>query len=60
MLERLDFAVGSLADFTELRRRFSALPMAPKIMPSRDTGVDISSPGRKSLTLLVGERKPRA
>lgn len=55
MLERLDFAVGSLADFTELRRRFSALPMAPKIMPSRDTGVDISSPGRKSLTLLVGE-----
>lgn len=55
MIERLDFKVDSLADFTELRRRFTACEMAPKIMPSRNVGVDISSPGRKSLTLLVGE-----
>lgn len=55
MPERLEFTVESLADFAELRRRFRSFPMAPKIMPSRDLGVDISSPGRKSLTLLVGE-----
>ena len=55
MANRIEFTVESLADFTELRRRFASFPMAPKIMPSRDLGVDISSPGRQSLTLLVGE-----
>lgn len=54
-VERLPFAIESLADFTELRRRFTSMPMVPKIMASQAVGVDISSPGRQSQTLLVGE-----
>jgi quercetin dioxygenase-like cupin family protein len=55
MVARLDFAVGSAADFAQLRRRFSGLPMQPKVLLTREGGTDISSPGRQSLSLLVGE-----
>lgn len=55
MVARLDFAVTSPADFAQLRRRFADLPMRPKVLRTRDGGTDISSPGRQSLSLLVGE-----
>ncbi len=55
MVARLDFQVASPGDFEELRRRFTSLPMQPKVLQSRDGGTDISSPGRQSLSLLVGE-----
>ena len=54
-MARVDFSIASPADFEALRRRFAALPMEPKVLQSRDAGIDISSPGRQSLTLLVGE-----
>jgi mannose-6-phosphate isomerase-like protein (cupin superfamily) len=55
MVARLDFAVASPADFAQLRHRFADLPMRPKLLRTRDGGTDISSPGRQSLSLLVGE-----
>lgn len=55
MVARLDMAVDSAADFAALRRRFAGLPMRPKLLRTRDAGTDISSPGRQSLSLLVGE-----
>jgi len=55
MVARVDFPVGSPADFEELRRRFTGLPLRPKLMQGREAGTDISSPGRQSLTLLIGE-----
>ena len=55
MIARLDFPVTSPADFARLRRRFADLPMQPKVLLSREGGTDISSPGRQSLSLLVGE-----
>jgi len=55
MVARLDLAIASTADFAELRRRFAGLPLRPKLMQGREAGTDISSPGRQSLTLLVGE-----
>jgi mannose-6-phosphate isomerase-like protein (cupin superfamily) len=55
MVARLDFAVASPADFARLRERFGALPARPKVLQRREGGVDISSPGRQSLSLLVGE-----
>ena len=55
MVARVEFTVGSPADFKELRRRFTRLPLRPKLMQGREAGTDISSPGRQSLTLLIGE-----
>jgi mannose-6-phosphate isomerase-like protein (cupin superfamily) len=55
MVARLDMAVDSAADFARLRERFAGLPMRPKLLRTREGGTDISSPGRQSLSLLVGE-----
>jgi len=55
MVTRLDFAVQSPAEFAQLRDRFATLVAKPKLMSSRESGIDISSPGRQSHTLLVGE-----
>jgi mannose-6-phosphate isomerase-like protein (cupin superfamily) len=55
MVTRLKFPVHSAEAFAELRRRFVALPAKPKLLPTREGGIDISSPGRQSLSLLVGE-----
>jgi len=55
MVTRIDLAVASPADFAELRRRFLCLPASPKLMAGREMGTDISSPGRQSLSLLIGE-----
>ena len=55
MVTRLDFAVQSTAEFAQLRNRFVTLPAKAKLMLSRESGIDISSPGRQSHTLLVGE-----
>ena len=55
MVARLQFPVHSAEAFAELRRRFLELPAKPKLLPTREGGIDISSPGRQSLSLLVGE-----
>jgi quercetin dioxygenase-like cupin family protein len=55
MVARLDFPVRSPADFARLRGRFAELPMQPKLLLTREGGTDISSPGRQSLSLLIGE-----
>ena len=55
MVARVELPITSSADFAELRRRFAGLPLRPKLMPGREAGTDISSPGRQSLTLLIGE-----
>jgi mannose-6-phosphate isomerase-like protein (cupin superfamily) len=55
MVARVDMAVDSAADFAALRRRFAGLPMQPKLLRTREGGTDISSPGRQSLSLLIGE-----
>lgn len=55
MIERVPLAVASPADFATLRRRFTSLPMRPKVLQTREGGTDISSPGRQSLSLLIGE-----
>ena len=55
MVTRLQFPVHSTEAFAELRRRFLDLPAKPKLLPTREGGIDISSPGRQSLSLLVGE-----
>ena len=55
MVARLQFPVDSAEAFAELRRRFLTLPAKPKLLATRDGGIDISSPGRQSLSLLVGE-----
>ena len=55
MVARLEFPIGSPEDFGELRRRFGALPVRPKLVEGRAAGTDISSPGRQSQTLLIGE-----
>ena len=55
MVTRLQMHVGSMAEFAELRRRFLGFPAAPKLLHTREGGIDISSPGRQSLSLLVGE-----
>lgn len=55
MVTRLQFPVQSSADFAQLRQQFVTLPAKSKLMTSRDQGIDISSPGRQSLSLLVGE-----
>ena len=55
MVARLQFPVHSAEAFAELRRRFVDLPAKPKLLPTREGGIDISSPGRQSLSLLVGE-----
>lgn len=52
---RLDFPVASTADFAQLRGRFAELPMQPKVLGTREDGIDLSPPGRQSLSLLVGE-----
>lgn len=55
MVARLEQPVDSAADFARLRQRFAGLPMQPKLLRTREGGTDISSPGRQSLSLLVGE-----
>jgi quercetin dioxygenase-like cupin family protein len=55
MVARLQHAVDSELAFAELRRRFADLPAKPKLLATREGGTDISSPGRQSLSLLVGE-----
>ena len=55
MVARVDLPIASSADFAELRRRFAGLTPRPKLMRGREAGTDISSPGRQSLTLLIGE-----
>jgi quercetin dioxygenase-like cupin family protein len=55
MAERLDHAVASPQDFARLRERFTGLSAKPKVLQTREGGIDISSPGRQSLSLLVGE-----
>ena len=55
MVARLEHAVVSPADFARLRERFAGLPPRPKVLATREGGIDISSPGRQSLSLLVGE-----
>ena len=55
MVARVDLPIASSADFAELRRRFAGLAPRPKLMQGREAGTDISSPGRQSLTLLIGE-----
>jgi quercetin dioxygenase-like cupin family protein len=55
MVARVELAIASAADFAELRRRFAGLPLRPKLVQGREAGTDISSPGRQSLTLLIGE-----
>jgi hypothetical protein len=55
MVERVAFTVASPTDFAALRERFTSLPMRPKVLQTRDGGTDISSPGRQSLSLLIGE-----
>ena len=60
MVQRLDFAVASPADFARLRERFAGLAPQPKVLATREGGIDISSPGRQSLSLLVGEESAGA
>ena len=55
MVARLDFPVATTSDFAQLRSRFVDLPMQAKVLKTREDGIDISSPGRQSLSLLVGE-----
>ncbi len=55
MVARVDLTVDSPADFALLRRRFSELSARPKLLQTREGGTDISSPGRQSLSLLIGE-----
>src|SRR6186713_2328218 len=55
MVARVDMAVDSAADFAVLRQRFRELPARPKVLRTREAGLDISSPGRQSLSLLIGE-----
>jgi len=55
MVTRLRHAVDSEQAFAQLRRRFADLPAKPKLLATREGGIDISSPGRQSLSLLVGE-----
>lgn len=54
-MKRVDLSVRSAEDFARLRRRFGELAAKPKLLKRREDGTDISSPGRQSLSLLIGE-----
>ena len=55
MVTRVDLSVRSAEDFARLRQRFGELTARPKLLKKREDGTDISSPGRQSLSLLIGE-----
>jgi quercetin dioxygenase-like cupin family protein len=54
-VNRVDLPVRSPEDFARLRQRFGELSARPKLLKTREDGTDISSPGRQSLSLLIGE-----
>ena len=38
MVARVELPIASSADFAELRRRFTSLPLRPKLMQGREAG----------------------
>lgn len=53
--ELLPMAAAGFEGVEELRRKWAAMPMAPRVRPKRTDGWDVSWPGFDVRTLLVGE-----
>jgi quercetin dioxygenase-like cupin family protein len=60
-VERLDFPIGSIGDFENLRHAWTALPRIPKIVPGPDDAEVILSNGRQVIReMLTGDESAGA